>query len=797
LSDNLTYYEALQLLLCYTSCMNRLQIYPTSRAIRSITEKLQHTEGFLPTLMRMDEFEKRSVVLEGCTMVDPLQRIMLLKEAASFEGFEKMKIDRSLVRFFTKSDAIFKFFEEIALEGVTLQTLAKADPYAEFETHLALLEELRERYRLLLDERGLSDRMFIPQNYTLNTSFIESYSHIEIHLEGYLSRFELALLQRVSQHTPVTICYTTTPFTKKMQERFEESIGVKLPLKSRLKIDLKEAKVVEQTPYKKQPKATLFSVEERGEQVALALAQIEQMVQQGIAPDEIALILPDESFKSHFMLFDYLNNLNFAMGYDYANSKVFRSLETLYTYWQSYESETFALLKRYGVDEVKVTAIDASKGVSVEAFFAFLEALSLLDTTTHQELLLRYEHFTRLFRSEQFSYTQWLFLWLKSIEKITLDDVRGGKVTVMGVLETRGVSFKGVVIVDFNEGIVPATSSKDAFLNSAVRTFAKLPTRHDREALQKHYYYRILQEAQEAVVIYATAENKLPSKFLYELGLPEAKATKAPLHLLYAQPSQLVALQDPHVEAFDATQQVWSASKLKTFLTCKRKFYYRYIEKIKAKAEDELNEGALLHRALENLYQDVDHYDDAATLSRELHRHIAALLPQETPLNRYKRALWQKRLQGFVEEEIAHFKAGWRVVEKEKEIEGTIGGLTFKGRIDRIDQNSTDTLVLDYKSGRVAKEPKKLNPEKITDFQMAIYHQLLQKRYQHISLAYIKLFEQGQKQFVTLLDEQEALLAEHVVSLKQTTSFVAQKCDALENCRFCEFALMCERGEYL
>ncbi len=52
----------------------------------------------------------------------------------------------------------------------------------------------------------------------------------------------------------------------------------------------------------------------------------------------------------------------------------------------------------------------------------------------------------------------------------------------MGVLETRGVSFRGVVIVDFNEGIVPASSSKDMFLNSAVRAFAGLHTRNDREA---------------------------------------------------------------------------------------------------------------------------------------------------------------------------------------------------------------------------------------------------------------------------------------------------------------------------
>jgi len=123
--------------------------------------------------------------------------------------------------------------------------------------------------------------------------------------------------------------------------------------------------------------------------------------------------------------------------------------------------------------------------------------------------------------------------------------------------------------------------------------------------------------------------------------------------------------------------------------------------------------------------------------------------------------------------------------------------LKFKGRIDRIDQNATDTLVLDYKSGKVEKEPKKLNPEKITDFQMSIYHELLKGRYQNVSLAYVKILENGQKQQVTMLDEREALLGEHIATLKQTQSFMAHKCESLQTCQYCEFALMCGRGEYL
>ncbi|MCF6206906.1 MAG: PD-(D/E)XK nuclease family protein [Sulfurovum sp.] len=776
--------------------MKKLEVYPTSRALRAAAKRYSDHNGFVPTLMRMDEFEKRAVLLEGLTPVDPLQRILLLKEASAFEAFDQLKVDRELIRFFTKSDALFKFFEELSAEYVTLDRLAESDPYAEFETHLQILGELKSRYKSVLEARQMTDRMFIPEHFRPNHAFFQNYARIDIYIEGYLSLFELKLLEHASQQTQVVIHYHTSRFTQKMQERFAR-YGIELDTERYVVFDLSEGKVLESHPEGRQIEADVYRVEERAEQVALALVKIEEMVQSGIAPEEIALILPDESFKEHFMLFDRLNNLNFAMGYDYAKGWVVRSLEALYVYWQKYDKESRRLLERYGLDMEKITALVWTEHTDVEQFFAFLDALGLTEKKRNEQIEMLLHHFRTLFATERFNYKTWLFLWLKSLSKVTLDDVRGGKVTVMGALETRGVSFKGVVIVDFNDGIVPATPAKDMFLNSTVRAFAGLPTRQDREALQKQIYNRLLQQAEQAVIIYATSQNRLPSKFLYELGLPDATQTKAPLSLLYDETSQLVTEDDPVVTDFDATTQTWSPSRLKTFLECKRKYYYRYVQKLEAKEEDELNEGAFLHTLLEHLYAQQDHFTDEEEMTRTLHRLMDTLLPQDDAKNRYRKLLWREKLKGFIEKEVAHFQANWRVVAREMEVAGEIGGLRFKGRIDRIDQNATDTLVLDYKSGTVAKEPKKLNPDKVTDFQMSIYHELLKDRYQNISLAYVKILENGEKQQVALLEEQTALLAERIVELKQTKAFVASKCESLQLCQYCEFALMCGRGEYL
>jgi RecB family exonuclease len=367
----------------------------------------------------------------------------------------------------------------------------------------------------------------------------------------------------------------------------------------------------------------------------------------------------------------------------------------------------------------------------------------------------------------------------------------------MGVLETRGVSFEGIVIVDFNEGVVPATSSKDQFLNSSVRAFANLPTKNDREALQKQYYKRLLEQSSQAVILYSSSDNKLPSKFLYELGLDKAEQTKAQFDLLYAQSSQLVDENEPVVENFDAQAITWSASRLKTYLECKRKYYYRYIQKIEAKKEDELIEGLFLHTLLDHLYREQSCYDSKEEMTQSLHKLIAELLPQDAVKIAYQKLLWKEQLKGFIERQIEHFKADWKVVEREKEFQGDIGGLRFKGRIDRIDQNATHTLVLDYKSGSTKEANRSKNLEKLTDFQMSIYHHMLSSKYQNITLAFVKILENGEMEEITSLEEKNALLAEHIIALKQTKSFVAEKCEDLQKCKYCEFTLMCGRGDYL
>ena len=773
--------------------MKTLHIYPTSRAIRNARAIQKEQDALLPSLMRIDDFERRAILLPELAMVDPLQRTLFLQEASNFDAFNGLKINRDLVRFFTKSDAIFKFFEELSHEKVSFDALVEGDAYVEFSEHIEILEELLSNYKTILLSKGLTDRAFTPESYRLNQGFISSYDGFELHLEGYMSYFELELIEKIAKEKPFVIHMQTSKFNKKVQERFLE-MGVELEEDAFVSFDLHTKKVLSSVSNEEKIEAKVYAVEERLAQIPLLLEAVQKMVNSGIDADDIVVILPDENFKETLRLYDKLNNFNFAMGFDYSKTKAYKRLEAIYNHWKSFSPETQFLLKKYGIEEERLNALNTSKKLSVKDFFESMNAFELdRQRTVVEEALLQFE---KVFSSELMTLKGWLFLWLKRLVTLSLDDVRGGRVTVMGALETRGVSFKGVVVVDFNDGIVPSIPAKDNFLNSSLRKFAKLPTKNEREALQKQLYKRILEQAETATIIYSRSNNKAPATYLYELGLGLGEYVNPPLELLYDEPSMVVEQLDPVIENFDATAITWSATRLKTFLTCRRKYYYSYEQGLKAKEDDELNEGAFLHKVLEHLFREQNFYESADDMKSKLDRLLDQLLETDSPKIAYSKLLWKAKLQKFIEQQIHYFKAGWRVVAREEQIVGHIAGLNFKGVVDRIDQDVAGTYILDYKSGSITDANRSKNLEKLTDFQMSIYSELLNTKFKGLNLAFVEIFT-GKMTEITELEAKTELLHETISELKSMNKVVAERREEVSRCTYCDYTLLCERGVYL
>jgi ATP-dependent exoDNAse (exonuclease V) beta subunit len=178
-------------------------------------------------------------------------------------------------------------------------------------------------------------------------------------------------------------------------------------------------------------------------------------------------------------------------------------------------------------------------------------------------------------------------------------------------------------------------------------------------------------------------------------------------------------------------------------------------------------------------------------------RLLDKLLPFDSSKVAYQKLLWKEKLKGYIDQQVNHFAQEWKVTALETEFQNEIGGLRFKGRIDRIDQTATHTLVLDYKSGKTTQAQKTKNLETLTDLQMSIYHQILKDKYPNITLAFVKILDGGEVEEITALEAKNEILFEKIIELKQSTGFIAKKSEDLAKCKYCEFVLMCERGEYV
>jgi len=259
--------------------------------------------------------------------VDKSERVLYLYKAAKSVDIGKLGFDKNFLSFIQNSSFIFRFYEEIFAEQVDIDSIRRADTYADFEDHLVLLKELFHRYKELLEEEGLVDKITI-ENFRIAETFLEQFEQIELFVEGYLSRFEIEVLQRIK--VPLKIHFVSTPFNKKLIERLgiEESLPIDYSFEFYWQVKKITNKALIQKLNRKLIEVVAF--EERIDQVAFVLKQVDHFIEDGADPDRVAVIVPDESFAEYLKLFDSVKNFNYAMGTPFIQSGYYRRLADLY-----------------------------------------------------------------------------------------------------------------------------------------------------------------------------------------------------------------------------------------------------------------------------------------------------------------------------------------------------------------------------------------------------------------------------------------------------------------------------------
>lgn len=781
-----------------------VEVFATSRAIRSFYTSFKEPTTLLPKAMSIQELEQKAILIEERVLIDEEMRLLLMQEATKFSKFDLLHIDSEFFVFLKNSDYLFRFFEELSYEKVKIENLKDVDTYAQYEEHLEILSTLLTHYKALLAKHGFYDTITKVEHYTLNKEFILSLKEVKVHLEGFLNRFEIDLLTQIASLIPLHVSFNTSAYNQKITSLFAQD-GVEFKNNHHYEIDFATKKICKAEPNEAVfERCDVFGFSSRLAQVGYIHNCIAQWINEGMRPEEIVVILPDERFSEVIRGLDSVGNLNFAMGIPMRHSFFYKHLSSIEKAIRSNRTEDRLRLERYALDESLIFTCKEnwSKKISVQEILNILALVANarpkeMATPLFKEIFFAFEHF--LHKAPPLRLEQVVKLFLNRLMVQSQDDVRGGKVTVLGLLETRGVSYKGVIVIDFNDDVVPKRSQKDLFLSSGIRAHAGLPTQKDRENLQRYYYHQLFSKAQRVAISYVKNTLSSPSRFLDELGLKSTQmADEKELYSHLFTPHKRAPFYDKEFidSPYELLRYPLSATKLKVLLSCKRQFYFRYIAKLReakmpSDTIDELSVGRILHKVLETCLSD-ETLQDEKTLSASLNKALKS--SQDNVVWEYFSDLWLEQLKPFIQEEVKRFHEGYKIERKEESFQINYKGYMLEGQIDRIDSYAGKLFVIDYKSGKVLQSTEK-TLEGTTDFQL-VFYALIAQSLGVLGGVYYYDLKKGSLVEEAFLEEKTALLDEHLQTLSKPLNGY-EKCEGLSACRFCTYVRLCAREDLI
>jgi hypothetical protein len=193
-------------------------------------------------------------------------------------------------------------------------------------------------------------------------------------------------------------------------------------------------------------------------------------------------------------------------------------------------------------------------------------------------------------------------------------------IQVMGILETRALDFRNLIILSVNEGILPRSSAGSSYIPFSLREAFGLPVIKHQDSIYAYYFYRLLQRAENVRFVYNSSSEGLRtgemSRFLLQLLLlgsnpPESASSSFEIAARPSFPSS-VKRNSRHVRILEesylsAGGKLLSPRAVNTWLSCTMRFFYRYVcglqepERVVTEI-DPLLFGEILHSVMQTIY---------------------------------------------------------------------------------------------------------------------------------------------------------------------------------------------------
>lgn len=80
---------------------------------------------------------------------------------------------------------------------------------------------------------------------------------------------------------------------------------------------------------------------------------------------------------------------------------------------------------------------------------------------------------------------------------------------IMGVLETRNLDFRNLLLLSLNEGQLPKSGGESSFIPYNLRKAFGMTTIEHKNAVYAYYFYRLIQRAENITLMYNTSSDGL------------------------------------------------------------------------------------------------------------------------------------------------------------------------------------------------------------------------------------------------------------------------------------------------
>ena len=330
---------------------------------------------------------------------------------------------------------------------------------------------------------------------------------------------------------------------------------------------------------------------------------------------------------------------------------------------------------------------------------------------------------------------------------------------IMGMLETRLLNYKNIIVTSVNEGILPVGNSNSSYIPFEIKKANQLQTFKEKDAVFAYHFYRLIKRAQNIWLIYNTEPDAMnngeESRFIKQIEVEGIHSVEKNLLISKTPVKQNV---EPFYKKTELVEEKLnaiikngvSASMLCLYAMDQIKFFETYVLGLKEEIIEETiassTIGNIVHDSLELIYKDYVgkrlKIEDLKEMKEKINTTVQNIIRnyvREENIYKGKNIIIVETVKEYVKKVIELDKRtvekgnGLKIIAVESEFENKIreSGVEYKikGKIDRIDELNGEVRVIDYKSGKklrqrniTIKESEELTKEKgIYNLQLLIY----------------------------------------------------------------------------